>query len=152
MILAGACGVVLSAWSSRPAPPIPQKAMSASGELQYIHDTDQADRFTMYMLIDPERDRIRLDRVKALYRAGKIAEPLDQYNAGMVYQHGSCADDYYVAYELFQKAELGRGVPKSYPPLSHLAFDRWQLALGKRQTYGTQWFPVPIRRPCASER
>ena len=99
------------------------------------------------MMIDPKRDQIRLQRVKALYRAGKITEPMDRYNAGIVYQHGSCADDFRTAYELF-KAAVGPGVPKSYPPPEHLAYDRWQIALGKQQTYGTQLFPVPIKRPC----
>ena len=83
--------------------------MSTSDELKYIHDTDQSDRFTGYWMIDPERDRIRLQRVKALYRAGQITEPMDQYNAALVYQHGSCADDFQVAYEL-AKAAAGHPV------------------------------------------
>jgi hypothetical protein len=147
MTMMGSCGVLLSAWSSTPVPPIPEQAMSTSDELKYIHDTDQSDRFTGYWLIDQERDRIRLQRVKALYRAGRITEPMDQYHAALVYQHGSCADDFQVAYEL-AKAGVGHGVPEQYPPLAHLAYDRWQLSLGKRQTYGTQFFPVPIKRPC----
>jgi len=148
MIMMGACGVLLSAWSSRPVPPIPEQAMSIGDELKYIHDTDQSDRFTMYMVIDPERDRIRLQRVKALYRAGQITEPMDQYLAAMVYQHASCADDFQVAYELARAGEAGHGAPATYPSLSHLAYDRWQMALGKQQTYGTQLMPVPIKRPC----
>jgi hypothetical protein len=150
MILIAAGGVLLSAWSSRPVPPIPQQAMSLSDELRYIHDTDQSDRFTMYMVIDPERDRIRLQRVKALYRAGQITEPMDQYRAAMVYQHASCAGDFQVAYELARAGEAGHAAPATYPPLSHLAYDRWQMALGKQQTYGTQLMPVPINRPCTT--
>jgi len=147
MTLMGSCGIFLSALSSKPVPPLPQRAMSISDELKYIYGTDQSDRFTMYMMIDPERDQIRLQRVKALYRAGKITEPIDRYHAGFVYQHGSCADDFQAAYELF-KAAVGPGVPKSYPPPEHLAYDRWQMSLGRQQTYGTQLFPMPIRRPC----
>lgn len=147
MILIGACGVPLSAWASKPVPALPPQPMSITGELKYIYDTDQADRLTMYMAIDPDRDRIRLQRVKALYRAGQITEPMDQFHAAMVYQHATCADDFKVAYEL-AKAASGRGIPEFHPPLDHLAWDRWQLSLGKQQTYGTQLFPVPIKRPC----
>lgn len=151
MVMMGACGVPLSAWSSRPAPPLPSQALSVSDELKYIYDTDQADRFTMYLAIDPGRDRIRLQRVKALYRAGQITEPTDQYNAAMVYQHGTCADEFQVAYEL-ATAAASHGVPPpaqlSISPLTHVTWDRWQLSLGKRQTYGTQFPPVPIKRPC----
>ena len=147
MTLMGAFGILLSAWSSKPLPPIPEQAMSASDELKYIHDTDQTDRGTGYWLLDPGRDRIRLQRVKALYRAGQITAPMDQFHAAWVYQHASCADDFQVAYEL-AKAAAGPAIPEQHPPLDHLAYDRWQLSLGKRQTYGTQLFPVPIKRPC----
>jgi len=151
MTMMGACGILLSAWSSRPVPPIPEQAMSTSDELKYILDTDQADRLTGYWMLHLERDRIRLQRVKALYRAGKITEPMDQYNAVLVYQHGTCADEFQVAYEL-AKAAADHGVPAaaglSIAPLTHVTYDRWQLSLGKRQTYGTQLFPVPIKRPC----
>jgi len=148
MIMMGTCGSLLSAWSSTPVPPLPEQAMSAGDELKYMHDTDQSDRFTMYLVVEPERDRIRLRRVKAVYRAGQITQPMDQYHAAMVYQHGTCADDFHVAYELARAAEAGHGVPDAHPPLSHLAWDRWQLSLGKQQTYGTQLFPVPLKRPC----
>ena len=125
--------------------------MSTSDELQYIYDSDQADRGTMYMMIDPGRDRTRLQRVKALYRAGQITEPPDQYNAALVYQHGTCADEFQVAYEL-AKAAADHGVPAaaqlSIAPLTHATYDRWQLSLGKQQAYGTQFIPLPIRRPC----
>ena len=148
MIMAGTCGVLLSAWSSRPVTPLPAQPMSTSDEIKYIHDTDQSDRASMYIVMDQGRDRIRLERVKALYRAGKITKAMDQYNAAMVYQHASCADDFEVAYELARAAEDAHGAPEFHPPLSHLAYDRWQLALGKNQTYGTQLFPMPIKRPC----
>ncbi len=151
MTIMGSGGMLLSAWSSRPVPAIPEQALSTSDELKYIHDTDQADRGTGYWMIDPKRDRIRLQRVKALYRAGKITEPTDQYAAALVYQHGSCADEFQVAFEL-ATAAASHGVPvaaqASIPPLTHVTYDRWQLSLGKQQTYGTQFPPVPIKRPC----
>jgi hypothetical protein len=151
MTIMGACGVLLSAWSSRPVPPIPEQAMSTSDELKYIYDVDQADRGTGYWMIDPKRDRIRLERVKALYRAGQITKPTDQYAAALVYQHGSCADEFQVAYEL-ATAAASHGIPAagqlSMAYLTHATYDRWQLSLGKPQTYGTQFPPVPIKRPC----
>jgi hypothetical protein len=151
MTMMGPCGILLSAWSSRPVPPIPEQAMSTSDEIKYILDTDQADRLTGYWMVHLERDRIRLQRVKALYRAGRLTDPMDQYNAVLVYQHGTCADDFQVAYEL-ATAAASHGIPAaaglSIAPLTHITYDRWQLSLGKRQTYGTQLFPVPIKRPC----
>jgi hypothetical protein len=148
MVLLGAAGILLSAWSTKPIPPIPTQAVSVGEELKYIYDTDQSDRFTGIWLMDLERDRIRLERVKALYRAGQITAPVDQYHAAWVYQHASCADDFKVAYDLARAAEGNAGVPKSFPPLSHLAYDRWQLSLGQPQTYGTKFPPVPIKLPC----
>jgi hypothetical protein len=147
MVLMGAAGILLSAWSAKPVPPIPTQAVNVGEELKYIYDTDQSDRLTGIWLVDLERDRIRLERVKALNRNGQIKQPLDQYRAAIVYQHALCADDFKVAYDLAKEAEEA-GVPKSFPPLSHLAYDRWQLSLGHRQTYGTQFLPVPIKRPC----
>ncbi len=147
MILMGASGILLGGLSARPVPPVPQRAMSTSDELKYIYGTDQSDRFTGLWVMNLDRDRIRLQRVKTLYRAGHITEPLDEYNAAMVYQHATCADDYQVAYELAKAAAEG-GLPESHPPLVHQAYDRWQMSLGKRQTYGTQLNPIPIKLPC----
>ncbi len=147
MIMMCDCGILLSAMSSTSPPPLPAHTMGVSDELKYIHDTDQSDRYTGQFLFDLGRDRIRLQRVKDLYRAGQITDPTDQYNAAMVFQHASCADDFHIAYELASAAEA-HGAHVAYPPLSHLAYDRWQLALGKQQTYGTQLFPVPVKRLC----
>ena len=91
---------------------------------------------------------MRLQRVKVLHRTGQITKPMDQLNAAIVYQHGSCADDFQVAYELASAAEASHGLPNAFPPLSHLAYYRWQLSLGKQQTYGTQFPAVPQKRPC----
>lgn len=147
MIAVGDCGVFLCAWSSPKPPPLPARAMSVADELQYIHDTDQSDRFTGLFVFDLGRDRIRLQRVKALYRAGQVTNPRDQYNAAMVFQHASCADDYQIAYQLASAAEA-HGISTGHPPLSHQAYDRWQMALGKNQTYGTQLNPIPLKQPC----
>lgn len=147
MVIMGVSGVLLGALAARPVPPIPQHAMSTSDELKYIYDTDQSDRFSGLWLTNLGRDRIRLQRVKALYHTGQITNPLDEYRAAMVYQHATCADDYQVAYELAKAAAEG-GVPQSHPPLEHQAYDRWQMSLGKRQTYGTQLNPIPVKLPC----
>jgi hypothetical protein len=72
---------------------------------------------------------------------------MDQFNAAVVYQHATCADDFEVAYGL-AKAAYDKGVDEGHPPLYELAYDRWQLALGKSQKYYTQMMPLPIKRPC----
>lgn len=62
-----------------------------------------------------------------------------------------CAEEFQIAYEL-AKAAASHGIPAagqlSMASLTHATYDRWQLALGKRQTYGTQFLPIPIKRPC----
>jgi hypothetical protein len=112
--------------------------MSTSDELKYIYDTDQADRGTGYWMIDPERDRIRLQRVKVLYRAGQITDPSDQYAAALVYQHGSCADEFQVAYELSTAAAMGYPLPANY---------RWRLSPTRRMIAGSSHWGS--RRPMA---
>jgi hypothetical protein len=147
MSLMGSSGVLLSAWSATPIPALPAQGMNIGDELKYIHDTDQSDRLNGYFMVDPARDRARLQRVKVLYREGTITEPMDQFNAAVVYQHATCADEFEVAYGL-AKAAYEKGVDEGHPPLYELAYDRWQLALGKSQKYYTQMMPLPIKRPC----
>ena len=79
-----------------------------------------------------------------------IREPMDQLNAAMVYQHATCADEFAIAYEL-AKAAADKGMDEGHPPLFEMAYDRWQLAMGKSQKYYTQWNPMPIKRPCAAK-
>jgi hypothetical protein len=147
MMLMCVVGILLSAWSAKPGPAIPGQAMSVSDELKYIHDMEQEDRFTGVWMIDMGRDAARLRRVKEMYRLGAIREPMDQLHAAMVYQHATCDEDFRVAYEL-AKAAADKGMDEGHPPLFEMAYDRWQLALGKSQKYYTQMVPLPIRRPC----
>ena len=45
------------------------------------------------------------------YRSGKITDPLDEYRAGLVYQHAACADDYQIAYELATRHSFSCSLP-----------------------------------------
>jgi hypothetical protein len=146
MIMLGVGGTLLAGWSSRPGPAIPQQARSVSDELKYIYETDQSDRFNGRWLVDPERDRVRLERVKTLYHSGQITQPTDKFLAAFIFQHANCADEYQIAYELANAAAEQAVAEAQW--LAQAAYDRWQLSLGNQQTYGTQLFPVPIKRPC----
>jgi hypothetical protein len=121
--------------------------MDTSDEIKYLFDTDQSDRLNGRLMLNPKRDAIRLQRVKTLYRGGLITAPVDEYRAAMIYQHATCSDDYQTAFEL-AKAAADHGVAEAQW-LRRATYDRWQMSLGKQQTYGTQFPPVPIKRPCA---
>lgn len=150
MIVIGIGGTLLAGLSSKPVPPVPEQVMGTSDEIKYLFETDQSDRLNALWVLNPERDTIRLQRVKALYRAGLVTAPIDEYRAGMIYQHATCSDDYQTAHEL-AKAAADHGVAEARW-LSHATYDRWQMSLGKPQTYGTQFPPVPMKRPCAPDK
>lgn len=59
-----------------------------------------------------------------------------KYAAAMILQHGDKASDYETAYYLASESYApGRADSQR---LAEAAYDRWQIALGKPQKYGTQ--------------
>ncbi len=122
----------------RPAPPaLPTSAMSVSDQLRYMHETDQRDRLTSYILFDSTRDIARLQRVLTLDQKGLITTPFSQYHAALILQHGTCPDHFRRAYELSHAAAQAQVSNAEW--LSHASYDRWMLSIGKPQKYNTQW-------------
>ncbi len=83
-----------------------------------------------------ESDRRRRERVTELLEAGALQDAADYFHAAVIFQHGEEAEDYRRAYELsLRAAELGHEKGRR---MAANAYDRWLLAQGKPQKYGTQ--------------
>ena len=110
-----------------------------SDELARLFTEDQADRKTDS--IDWEevgpRDRLRLARVKQLYRGQKLQTGLDYFHAAMVLQHGREADDYLLAHE-FCIVAISKGVENA-KWLAAASEDRFLTNTGRLQRFGTQY-------------
>lgn len=117
-------------------PAVPPATLTVTQQLQQMHATDQVDRQTGRFLLDSSRDKVRLARVQTLDRQGLIVQPVDQYHAALILQHGQCADSYRRAYALAAAAVQGGYNDAEW--LRQATYDRWQLASGKPQHYGTQ--------------
>jgi hypothetical protein len=106
--------------------------------LRELFEEDQADRAGGRPRPGTdERDGRRLAEVEALLAAAAAAAPEDLYHAAMVFQHGGDRDHYRRAHELAARAaELGHR-PARW--LAAAAVDRWLMAAGRPQRYGTQY-------------
>jgi hypothetical protein len=112
--------------------------------LSQLYLEDIADRQQVTNWSDPaqvqriqERDLQRLKKVKQLVETSQLSESEDYYHAAFIYQHGQTLDDYQQAYHLARES-MNRG----YEPAKWMyasTLDRWNLAMGKPQFYGTQF-------------
>ena len=125
--------------------------MTDNNELRQLFEQDQAIRrawtgagpasfqFFLRLLWNDWRRRRRLRR---LIQSGALQAGEDYYRAAMLLQHSPRVGDYWQAHQLSERVELG------YRPARWLAaasLDRWLLARGLPQKYGTQY--VPAGRP-----
>lgn len=120
-------------------------SIEIQGELNQLFEADQAERIVGQDNIDFERmrenDKPRLARAKEIYEeVKKGAVTLDGeslWKLGMLFQHSPHTEDYLVAVEIAKKsAEAGS---ESGAWLSAAAEDRYLLATGKKQKWGTQF-------------
>lgn len=139
-VLAGVLMIAATNLRHRWTPAVPLEPVNVRDELRYLHRMDQQDRATGRFLLDGNRDKARLLRVLALDSAGLLDTPEVQYHAGLILQHGHTSQHYRRAYELFAHAAKAN-VPNA-EALSHAAYDRWMLSIGKPQKYGTQLLVV----------
>lgn len=146
VFVVGSGGLLLSGLTAPRAEPLPSQPVPLNEELAYLYQTDQSDRLSGVWVFAPERDSVRLARVKQLYATGQITAPRDQYHAAAIFQHGQCAEEYRLAYELAQAA-WNAGISEA-EFWAKASYDRWQMSLGKPQKYGTQLIPFLILRPC----
>ena len=111
-------------------------------ELEAICREDQADRLPEegkaidWSVVGP-RDARRLSRIKELYHAGKIVTGPDYFNAALVLQHGRVPEDYLLAHELAVVA-ISKGQANRASSLAAASEDRFLMAIGRKQRFGTQ--------------
>ena len=125
-ILAGILVVAVSAALAPPATPAAPTTPAA--ELAYLAKMDQEDRSSGRILLLPQRDQQRLQRVLVLETAGQVLSPLDQYRAALVLQHGSLPEHYARAFQLASQA-AGRGLEEA-EWLARAALQRWRATSG----------------------
>lgn len=120
---------------------MPLAAQNASNEkLKELVSVDQADRSAVkidWAAVD-QRDTARAEEVMTLLRAGKVLNAEDFYNAAMVFQHGSSADDIQLAHAL---ATISARLAPEHPApkwLAAAAWDRYMMGKKQPQWYGTQ--------------
>lgn len=113
-------------------------------ELRQFFADDQAERQGVWSRRPPgyweevtRRDRARRERAAELIAAGALREAADYYHAAMLFQHGAAVDDYRRAHELASQAAALGHRPARW--LATAAHDRWLVAQGKPQKYGTQY-------------
>ncbi len=128
LFVAGSAGIIVMNFYAPAA--LPPSTSSISEQLAYMYETDQGDRFALRFRNLNERDQQRLQQVLTLYEQGLIEAAEDQYHAAMILQHGTEAEHYELAYRLAKQA--------SEAGVWQAAYDRWMMAQGKPQVYGTQ--------------
>jgi hypothetical protein len=110
-------------------------------ELHALFEEDQADRRGELPADLRRRDERRRARVEQLPAQGAVTDPDDLFFAAMVFQHGPDRAHYRQAHELARHAaELGSTRPARW--LAAAAQDRWRMAGGLPQQYGTQYRSV----------
>jgi hypothetical protein len=110
-------------------------------ELRALFEQDQADRRGELPADLYERDAWRRHRVEQLLAHGTVADPDDLFYAAMVFQHGADRAHFLRAHRLARRAaELGSTRPARW--LAAAAYDRWLMAGGLPQKYGTQYRPA----------
>lgn len=134
LFVPGIAGIVFMNFYAPAA--LPLATLPVSKQLAYMYKTDQGDRFALRFRTLNERDRQRLQQTLALYEQGQIETPEDQYHAAIIFQHGTKAEHYELAYLLAKQASES-GIAEA-DGLWRDAYDRWMLAQGKPQQYGTQ--------------
>ena len=133
-LLTGTIGGSVVAVAAAP-PAVPPTDWSADRQFAYLERTDQADRRTGAM-VDRSRDYRRAERVLELLRAGRAESPDDWLSAAIVLQHGTCAGHFEIAHRLAAAANDSEEIEAT--GWVRVTYDRWQVAAGNEQRYGTQ--------------
>ncbi|AGA80521.1 hypothetical protein [Echinicola vietnamensis] len=139
-------GVVMGLLKPLPDPVI--RSDNAGKELRYAHGTDQGDRMNLKFFLPPfreqmkDRDRMRVEQVKALVDKGLATRPRDKFHAAFVLHHNPMKDSsmYELAHSLADQAAAAPTMAGEYQVqwLARATYDRWMLSIGRPQKYGTQ--------------
>lgn len=129
--------LVSMALAAGPAPCTDANAMKNDSEkLRALFDQDTADRTNR----DPNVYRNDVRRAKdilAMHAAGRICSPIDKYLAAGTLQHSQDPDEIKVSYDLALEAMNGHAPNSAW--LVAQIFDRYKVARGLPQWYGTQF-------------
>ena len=137
--------VVLAATAAGP-PPAPRD----NEEVARLYKEDQADRTPppgrpiAWSAVLP-RDRARETRVKELYRSDALQTGADYYHAAMILQHAPAPEDYLLAHE-FCVVAVSQGEKRALW-LAAATEDRFLMALGRPQRFGTQYRSADATSP-----
>lgn len=112
-----------------------------NAELTKLYEQDQADRKRGLPSGQSmaERDEQRRERVSAMLRAGEVNTAADYFRAAMIFQHGNDTTHFKKAHELAKKATELDPTHNTAKWLTAATWDRYLLAKGKPQWYGTQF-------------
>ncbi len=105
-------------------------------QLRTMAEADQRDRRLGLFVLDAQRDSVRLARVLALDAAGAVVAPRARMDAALLLQHGRCGAQFRRAWE--HATAAARAAVPGAEALARAAYDRWMLAQGRPQRYGTQ--------------
>ena len=111
-------------------------------QLEELFQEDQRDRDRVYETADDvaklkERDAARRKRVYMMMDLGEIRTMKDLYRAAVILQHGHTAPDFLTAHRLaVMSAVMGH---KTARWLLAASLDRYLMAIGQPQVYGTQF-------------
>jgi hypothetical protein len=137
--------LALSALCPQPAADSDQAPPPAdNAELERMFQEDQADRKPGLHGIDwavvKPRDDARLKRTREVYSSGALRTGPDWLHAALILQHSSEPDDYLLAHEMCVAAlALGE---KRAKWLVAATEDRFLMAIGRKQRFGTQYEPA----------
>ena len=112
---------------------------SAAPEIKRLFDADQADRQAQpidWKVVD-KRDADRREATRKLLADGALHTGEDFENASFIFQHGEAADDYLLAHTLAVIA-VNKG-DKGAVWMAAATLDRYLMAIGQPQIYGTQF-------------
>lgn len=128
-----------------------------SDELRQLFDADQADRTKIKGNWDnqeliqrmADNDRVRLQRAREIYELYKLGEVSlknsEKVQLAFLFQHSLEVDDYRKAHELGEDAE------DEGTWIAAAAEDRWLLAKGEKQKWGTQFVSGTEQAPMLSD-
>jgi hypothetical protein len=84
-------------------------------------------------------DIARRAEAAKLLSDGSLKTAEDFFDAALIYQHGSTADDYLLAHVLAIDALAKDNTKRQYRNLAALTLDRYLQIAGKKQIFGTQY-------------
>ncbi len=118
---------------------------SLSEKLEYAYKTDQSDRKALRSFVDfsnkvAERDSLRREQLRKIYRKQEIDHSIDKFHAAFIFHHSNNSKDFEIASRLASQAAGDPKLKDHYTVqwLHKAAYDRWMVSIGKPEKYNTQ--------------